>query len=135
MALKERLLKEEVVMVCMNCRSQRKSTVAHLPEKLKCTNCGGVMMAALLPYVKSQFSVLKKGPSNEGERKELRRIYKNANLVLAHGKRAVIALVGRGIGPDTAARIMAKYSKDEEEFLRDILSAEITYARTKRFWD
>ncbi len=135
MALKERLLKEEVVMVCMNCRTQRKSTVAHLPEKLKCPNCGGVMMAALLPYVKSQFSILKKGPSNEEERKELRRVYKNANLVMAHGKKAVIALVGRGIGPDTAARILAKYSKDEEEFLRDILSAEITYARTKRFWD
>ncbi len=135
MALKERLLKEEVILYCMNCRTQRKSTVAHLPDKLKCPNCGGVMQAALLPYVKSQFSILKKGPSKEEERKELRRIYKNASLVMAHGKRAVIALVGRGIGPDTAGRILAKYSRDEDEFLRDILTAEITYARTKRFWD
>lgn len=49
--------------------------------------------------------------------------------------KAVIALVGRGVGPDTAARILARYSAEDEEFLRDILTAEVTYARTKRFWD
>jgi ATP-dependent Lhr-like helicase len=92
-------------------------------------------MAAIQPYVKSQFDVLKKGASNEDERKELKRIYKNANLVMAHGKKAVVALVGRGVGPDTAARILARYQTEEDEFLRDILAAEIMYARTKRFWD
>jgi ATP-dependent Lhr-like helicase len=92
-------------------------------------------MAALRPYVKAQFSVLKKGASSEEEKKELKRIYKNANLVMANGKKAVMALVGRGVGPDTAARILAKNSMDEEELLRDILAAEVNYARTKRFWD
>lgn len=134
-ALRERLLKEDVVMVCMNCRTQKRSTVAHLPEKIKCAKCGGVLMAALQPYVKSHFAILKKGASNEDQRKELKRIYKNANLVMAHGKKAVIALVGRGVGPDTAARLLARYQTEEDEFLRDILSAEIMYARTKRFWD
>ena len=46
-----------------------------------------------------------------------------------------MALVGRGVGPDTAARILAKNSMDEDELLRDILAAEVNYARTKRFWD
>ena len=134
-ALKERLLKENVVMVCMNCRTQKRAEVSHLPDKIKCAKCGGVLMAAIQPYVKSQFDVLKKGASNEDERKELKRIYKNANLVMAHGKKAVVALVGRGVGPDTAARILARYQTEEDEFLRDILAAEIMYARTKRFWD
>ena len=134
-ALMERLLKEDVVMVCLNCRTHKRSSVAHLPDKIKCAKCGGVLLAALLPYVKPQFDVLKKGASTDEERKELRRIYKNANLVMAHGKKAVIALVGRGVGPDTAARILARYSAEDEEFLRDILTAEVTYARTKRFWD
>lgn len=134
-ALKERLLKEDVVLTCMNCRTQRRSTVNHLPDKIKCNKCGGVLMAALQPYAKGQFDVLRKGASTEEEKKELKRIYKNANLVLAHGKKAVITLVGRGVGPDTAARILAKDTGDEEELLRDILAAEITYARTKRFWD
>jgi len=134
-ALKERLLKEDVVMVCMNCRTHRRASVANLPNKIACAKCGGVLMAAIQPYARSEFDLLKKGASNEQQRKDLRRIYKNANLVMAHGKKAVTALVGRGVGPDTAARILARYSPDEDEFLRDILEAEVTYARTKRFWD
>ncbi len=134
-ALKERLMKEDVVMVCLNCRTQKRASVGHLPERIGCAKCGGVLLAALQPYVKSQFAVLKKGASTEEEKKDLRRIYKNANLVLAKGRRAVMALVGRGVGPDTAARILEKSSEDEDEFLRDILAAEINYARTKRFWD
>ncbi len=134
-ALKERLLSEDVVMVCMNCRSQRKTTVANLPEKYRCAKCGGVLVAALQPYAKTQFDILKKGPGNEEQRKELKRIYKNANLVMAHGKKAVTALVARGVGPDTAARILTRTYTDEDEYLRDILAAEIVYARTKKFWD
>jgi ATP-dependent Lhr-like helicase len=134
-ALKERLLEEDVVMVCMNCRTQKRASVANLPEKIKCAKCGGVLMAALQPYAKTQFEILKKGPGNEEQKKELKRIYKNANLVMAHGKKAVTALVARGVGPDTAARILAKLHGEEDEFLRDILAAEIIYARTKKFWD
>ena len=134
-ALKERLQREDVVLVCMNCRTQKRSSVARLPEKMKCAKCGGVLLAALQPYAKSEFDVLRKGASTEEQKRELRKIYKNANLVMAHGKKAVIALVGRGVGPDTAARILARYSESDEEFLRDILVAEVTYARTKRFWD
>jgi len=39
------------------------------------------------------------------------------------------------VGPDTAARVLAGFHENEDEFLREILSAEITYARTKKFWD
>lgn len=134
-ALKDRLLQEEVVLVCMNCRTQKRSSVAQLPDKMKCSRCNGVLLAAIQPYAKSQLQVLKRGASDEEGKKELKRIYKNANLVMAHGKKAIMALVGRGVGPDTAARILARYQTEEDEFLRDILTAEITYARTKRFWD
>ncbi|MCU0851637.1 MAG: DEAD/DEAH box helicase [Thermoplasmata archaeon] len=134
-ALKQRLMDEDVVLVCMNCRTQKRASVANLPERFKCAKCGGVLLAAVQPYVKSHLEILRKGASTEDQKKELKRLYKNANLVMAHGKRAVLALVGRGVGPDTAARILARYQTEEDEFLRDILSAEIMYARTKRFWD
>jgi ATP-dependent Lhr-like helicase len=133
--MKERLLSEEVILVCMNCRTQRKSSVSNLPAKLKCNKCGGVLLAAIQPYAKAQLDILKRGASDDEERRELRRIRKNADLVMAHGRKAVIARVGRGIGPDTAARILARYQAEEEDFLRDILAAEVTFARTKRFWD
>ena len=55
----------------------------------------------------------------------------------------MFALMGRGIGPDTASRILRRYNKmdlqiSEEiqmKFFRDILKAELTYARTRGFWD
>ena len=61
-------------------------------------------------------------------------MYKNASLVKDYGPKAVVALAGRGVGPDSASRILSGFYENEDEFLRDILSAELTYARTKRFW-
>ena len=135
LALRDRLASEDIVLVCMNCRSQRRTTVGALPDRVKCAKCGGVLVAALQPYAKKDFDVLRKGASDEEGRRALKRIYKNANLVMAHGRKAAVAMVGRGVGADTAARILARYHLEDDEFLRDILAAEITYARTKRFWD
>ncbi|MGD9963473.1 MAG: ATP-dependent helicase, partial [Thermoplasmata archaeon] len=135
LALKDRLASEDIILVCMNCRSQRRTTVGALPDRAKCAKCGGVLLAAIQPYAKKDLAVLRKGASDEEGRRALKRIYKNANLVMAHGRKAAMAMVGRGVGADTAARILARYHLEEDEFLRDILAAEITYARTKRFWD
>jgi ATP-dependent Lhr-like helicase len=93
------------------------------------------MVAVLHPYNKELVKLLKKRNPNEEERKEIQRILKSANLVLEHGRKALVALSGRGVGPDTAARILSGFYDNEDEFLRDILSAEMNYARTKRFWD
>jgi len=62
------------------------------------------------------------------------RMMKTASLVASHGKKALMVLAGYGIGPDTASRILAT-QKDGDELLKEILRAEVTYARTRRFWD
>lgn len=76
----------------------------------------------------------------KGKTKDYKRLQTNADLVREYGPRAAMALVARGIGPTNAGRILARqyttFSEEEElDFLRDILEAEVTYARTKRFWD
>ena len=52
LALRDRLASEDIVLVCMNCRSQRRTTVGALPDRVKCAKCGGVLVAALQPYAK-----------------------------------------------------------------------------------
>lgn len=135
MALKKRLEAETMNMSCLSCQAQWRMKPGDAPERITCPKCGGQMIAALLPYNRDDIGLLKKKTPTEEETKEIRRMYKNASLIREHGRKAMMTLAGRGIGPDTAARVLSSFYDSEDEFLRDILSAELTYARTKRFWD
>ncbi len=135
MALKKRLEDESLFLTCLNCRSQWRAKPRDAPDRLICPNCGGIMIAALQSYNHDEVKLLKKKDPSEEETKVIKRMYKNASLVKTHGRKALVALAGRGVGPDAAARILSGFYENEDEFLRDILSAEMTYARTKRFWD
>ena len=87
------------------------------------------------PEIWISIEILKKKDLSKDDIKKYKRLQKNASLVASHGKKAVIALQGRGVGVDTAGRILAKQHEIEEDFLRDILKSEVNFARTKRFWD
>ena len=135
MALKKRLESETAHLACLNCLGMWRSMPRELPAKVHCPTCSGSMVAALGPFEREKARLLRKEKMSREERAEVKRLYMNASFVSSHGRKAVIALVARGVGPDTAARILRGFHKDEEEFLKDILAAELTYARTKRFWD
>jgi ATP-dependent Lhr-like helicase len=134
MTLKSRLEDEKIKLLCLRCKRTSMRRIAALPEKISCPNCAAKLVAAVPTY--ENFSpLLKKKKHKESEVKIIRRLYTNANLILGHGKKAILAMRARGVGPKTAARILAMHYETEEEFLRRILTAEITYARTRRFWD
>lgn len=143
MALKKRLEEADITLVCTNCHHTWNTMTGRVPVQPKCSHCGAIKIAVLRRYNKNFASLLSKKHRTAEENREVQRLHKNASLVLSYGKYAVLALVGRGIGPDTAARILGRYSrlelgKSEEleiKFLRDILQAELQYARTRGFWD
>jgi len=143
MALKKRLEDTDIAFVCTNCNKTWVTSVRRADDKPKCSNCGAIKIAVLRRYNRNLAKILTKKDKSKEEVKEVKRMHKNASLVLSYGKPAIFALVGRGIGPDTAARILRKYSisqleKSDEiqiKFLRDILKAELNYARTRGFWD
>ncbi|RJS90821.1 hypothetical protein CW705_05155 [Candidatus Bathyarchaeota archaeon] len=71
----------------------------------------------------------------EDELKELSLARRTADLVLSYGKRAIIALQVRGVGPETAFRILGKMHFDEKEFYLDLLKANIRFLKTRQYWD
>ena len=135
MALKKRLEDEVLFASCMHCGSQSRFRVGDAPKKFKCPQCGGVMIAVLKSYERDTVKLLKEPALSKQEKADLQKMGRNANLVFEQGSRAVLVLAGRGIGPDTAARILRTLHTDEDEFLRDIMNAEILFAKNKRFWD
>jgi len=143
LALKKRLEDADITLVCINCNNKWNTHVRNISDRISCSKCGAIKIAVLRRYNKDLAKVLTKKERTKEENNEIKRLHKNASLVLSFGKYAVLSLVGRGIGPDTAARILRRYNiselkKSEEiqiKFLRDILKAELIYARTRGFWD
>ena len=63
------------------------------------------------------------------------KVTKNAELIKTHGLDAIICLMGRGIGEETATRILrGKIPGDRDSLLRAIHDAELKYASTRRYW-
>ena len=104
MALKKRLENEVLFASCIRCQSQWRVRVADAPKRFVCQNCGGNMIALLKEYDRDKIKLMKKENPTPEEKKELARIGRNANIVNENGRRASMALAGRGVGPDAASR-------------------------------
>jgi ATP-dependent Lhr-like helicase len=138
--VQERLQNKEVRLICMWCGEYNViSKIRNIDDKPKCPKCGARYLAAVSPYNRELHSILRRHQhkqkiSNE-ENKKLQRGYKSADLVIASGKKAIIALAARGIGPRSASRVLQKSdAKGDYEFYAEIIKAEKEYSRTRPFW-
>ena len=137
-AIEQRLLDERVLLGCLNCREWKSETrVKRAAKSRECPKCKGRLLGVTRPWNEVGARVMQRAKGaklTEEEQKELQKLATSANLLMDHGERALLALAARGVGPDTAGRILAKQSEGHDAFLRAIMEAEITYARTRQFW-
>ncbi|PSQ57280.1 helicase [Halobacteriales archaeon SW_7_71_33] len=134
--VRDRLQEDRVRLFCLNCEAwERRTKVRRVPDQPACGDCEATRVAALHPAADEAVRAVQADDKSDEQEKRTRRVYRNASLVQAHGKRAVVALAGRGVGPDTAARIINRHREDDIDFYRDVLAAEREYARTRSFWD
>ena len=132
--LKRRLEQDDVVLACMNCRDWKTRTVvSRVADNPQCPKCGARLIAALKPYEDEAYAIANKKKKNEEERAVEKRLLRNANIVLSSGKKAVIALSARGVGPENASRILATLTSGDA-FYREILKAERSFIQTHRYW-
>jgi ATP-dependent Lhr-like helicase len=134
--VRERLRNDRVVLLCVHCGEYARETkVRRVSEQPTCPECGSTRIAALSPWDDESVQAVRAQEKDEEQEDLTRRAHRRANLVQSHGKQAVIALAARGVGPQNAARIIAKLRENEDDFYRDILEREREYARTRSFWD
>ena len=122
-AVRRRLLRTDLSLKCLSCDNSRKRKVKGITKnELVCPKCSSRMVAILHPME------MDREVSNK-------KLLKSASLAKSHGARAALVIAGRGVGPDTAGRILRKQQSDDSDLVKSIIEAEITYARTRRFWD
>ncbi len=128
-------------LMCINCgEGTWEKKIKELPEQPACEKCGSKLLALLYPSqdVKRLQEILKKRREDksltEDEVKEIAYARRTADLILSYGKKAIIALKVKGVGPETAFRILGKMHSKEEEFYMDLLKAKIQYLKTREFW-
>ncbi|MFB6111449.1 MAG: DEAD/DEAH box helicase [Halobacteriaceae archaeon] len=135
-AVKRRLLEQDVRLVCTHCLEfDQQTKVRRVAEQPSCPHCDSTRIAALAPWADDAVTALRASDPDDEARSRAERAVRNANIVQSHGRKAVIALSARGVGPRNAARVINRHRETEAAFYRDILEREREYARTKSFWD
>ena len=140
--MRRAIMARKVSLLCLSCGNQtEEKRIRELPEELVCEKCGARLLAHLRlgqdPKVVQD--ILKRRLDGKEltfeELEQLTYARRTADLILSYGKKALIAFQVRGIGPETAFRILGKMHYDEDEFYMDLLRAKIQYLRTRPYWE
>jgi len=127
--IRERIRNDRVILFCLHCADWKRTTkVRRVPDQPKCPDCGSTRVATLNPWDEETVTAVRATEKDDEQERRTKRAHRAASLVQTHGKRAVIALAARGVGPHNAARIINKLREDEDEFYRDVLRQEREYA-------
>ncbi len=137
-AFRNRLMRSSARLICCNCgRLDITYRLKNVPDNIQCPICEARLIGVIHPNSTARAKIIKKYTAKKnltsGEMQAMNEILDGASIVLAHGKDAIIALSGRGVGPKTVVRILDKVRKGNDLY-KEILEAEKTYVRTKRFW-
>jgi ATP-dependent helicase Lhr and Lhr-like helicase len=148
-AVEERLRQEPLMLVCLRCGFSRTVTAAQYAREKgnQCRLCHGALSAVLSPRRTEEIASVVKYAKRKWKGKRpprtpepgltplIRAAYTSAELLATYGERALWCLAARGVGPDTARRLLSRLYRKDSELLTEILKAERSYAKTRAFWD
>jgi ATP-dependent Lhr-like helicase len=140
--MKRGILARRPSLLCLSCgHHSEEKRIRELPEKLVCEKCGAGLLADLHPIQdpKLLIDILKRRLDGKQltpeELDQLAHARRTADLVLSYGKKALIAFQVKGVGPETAFRILGKMHPSEDDFYMDLLKAKIQFLRTRPYWE
>ena len=138
-AFRKRLLSTKVRLICINCGGYNLTkSVREVDKNPSCPKCGSGLIGVVSKYLNNVDKLIKKKKSKkkltEEEEKQFSKIRRTGDLVLVYGNKAVECLAGRGVGPDTAARVLSMLHPTRKRLYKDILKAEKQFVKTKKYW-
>lgn len=140
--MKRAIEAKTATLMCINCGQWTlEKKIKDLPEQPTCEKCSSKLLALLYPNqeAKRLQEILQKRREakslTEDEVKEISHARRTADLILSYGKKAIVALKVKGVGPEKAFRILGKMHPKEEDFYMDLLRAKIQYLKTREFWE
>ena len=129
-------------LMCIKCGEvSLLEKIKDLPDQPQCRKCGSGLLAPLyrsqdLEHLRDALVRRREGKElTPEELKELSQARRKADLTLSYGKQAVRALQVKGVGAETASRILGKMHFEEDKFYMDLLKAKIHYLKTREYWD
>lgn len=138
--IKNRLYNTELVFLCLNCKSHWRRKVKDVDFE-RCIKCS----SPLVSMVKSEKNLEKalkilrkqlKGIKLEKEEEDFyRKLYESSALFQSFGKKAALVLAGRGIGIETAKKILnvKRSYENENELIIEIYRKEKEFIKIRHF--
>lgn len=140
--MKKTVLARRPMLLCLSCgHYTEEKRIRELPDRPVCEKCSKGLLAELRlgRDPKTIREILKRRIQGKEltpeELDELTHARRTADLVLSYGKNALIAFQVKGVGPETAFRILGKMHPSEDEFYMDLLKAKIQFLRTRPYWE
>ncbi|MFH7903601.1 MAG: DEAD/DEAH box helicase [Candidatus Aenigmatarchaeota archaeon] len=138
--IKNRLLNTELIFLCLNCKNIWKRKVKEIDFE-KCIKCNSPFVSILKKEkdLESALKILKKvekGLKLEEKEKEFyQKLYDSATLFNSFGKKAALVLAGKGIGIETAKKILniKKVYDNENKLIEEIFEKEKEFIRIRHF--
>ncbi len=131
------ILSKDIKLVCTYCGFSFTRKVAEIKDhkKLSCPSCKSPMIAR---YEEDYERAVKKRAEGKkltaSEKAALQSALKEASLFESYGGKAAVALSTYGVGAKSAARALMMLRRDERLFYIDLLEAQRTFIRTKKYW-
>ncbi|HEV8361851.1 MAG TPA: DEAD/DEAH box helicase [Candidatus Thermoplasmatota archaeon] len=138
--MRQFLQTEQNTLLCFGCgHLAHGKVVGELPERPACDRCASPVVGVLSWHGTPIQEAFKRHMAGEElaeqDAKEMARCRQGADLVAVYGRKAVMALSVYGVGPQAAAKILAKMHRDDRAFFRDLYEAKLRYVLTRPFWD
>ncbi|MDE1870659.1 MAG: DEAD/DEAH box helicase [Candidatus Micrarchaeota archaeon] len=131
------IMQKSAKLLCTYCGFTFSRKLSEIKDsgRISCPGCGSPMITF---YEDSYAGVIRKRIGskrlNAKEKSVLKEMLQYSSLIEAYGPKAVIALSVYGVGPRSAARILMMLRREEKTFFLDLIEAQKSFIRTKKYW-